>query len=86
MVGVSTSVNLPLHRKVQKFSSGTGSPGGPGKRAIKRLWCGSGSLYSMNLMFHPTLDTVVIFILGVRYRSMKCNVSFSQGGISMLFR
>jgi len=26
MVGVSASVNLPLHRKVQKFSSGTGSP------------------------------------------------------------
>jgi len=27
MVGVSASVNLPLHHKVQKFSSGTGSPG-----------------------------------------------------------
>ena len=26
IVGVSTSVNLPLHHKVQKFSSGTGSP------------------------------------------------------------
>jgi len=26
MVGVSASVNLPLHHKVQKFSSGTGSP------------------------------------------------------------
>jgi len=24
---VSASVNLPLHHKVQKFSSGTGSPG-----------------------------------------------------------
>ena len=24
MVGVSASVNLPLHHKVQKFSSGTG--------------------------------------------------------------
>ena len=41
MVSVSASVNLPLHHKVQKFSSVTGSPGGPGKRAIKRLWwCG----------------------------------------------
>ena len=29
MVGVSASVNLPLHHKVQKYSSGTGSPGGP---------------------------------------------------------
>ena len=27
MVGVSASVNLPLHHKVQKFSPGTGSPG-----------------------------------------------------------
>ena len=27
MVGVSASVNLPLHHKVQKFSAGTGSPG-----------------------------------------------------------
>jgi len=42
MVGVSASVNLPLHHKVQKFSSGTDSLGGPGKRAVKRLWCGGG--------------------------------------------
>ena len=27
MVGVVAFVNLPLHHKVQKFSSGTGSPG-----------------------------------------------------------
>jgi len=27
MVGVFASLNLPLHHKVQKFSSGTGSPG-----------------------------------------------------------
>ena len=26
MVGVSACVNLPLHHKVQKFSSSTGSP------------------------------------------------------------
>jgi len=26
MVGVSASVNLPLHHKVQKISAGTGSP------------------------------------------------------------
>jgi len=35
------SVCLPLsslHHKVQKFSSGTGSPGGPGQRAVKWLW------------------------------------------------
>jgi len=39
---MSDSVNLPLRHKVQKFSSGTGSPGDPGKRAVKRLWCGGG--------------------------------------------
>ena len=38
MVSVSASVNLPLQHKVQKFSSGTAHPGGPGKRAVKRLW------------------------------------------------
>jgi len=27
MVSVSASVNLPLHHKAKKFSSGTGSPG-----------------------------------------------------------
>jgi len=31
------SVNLPVHHKVQKFSSGLAYPGGPGKRAIKWL-------------------------------------------------
>jgi len=44
MVGVSASVNLPLHHKVQKFSSGTRSPRWSQKRgrkrAGKRLWCG----------------------------------------------
>jgi len=37
MVGVSASVNLPMHHKVQKFSSGTGSPSGSRKSARKWL-------------------------------------------------
>jgi len=37
MVGVSASANLPLHHKVQKFSSGTGSPGWSRKKGHKRL-------------------------------------------------
>jgi len=37
MVGVSASFNLLLHHKVQKFSSGTGSPGWSWKKAVKRL-------------------------------------------------
>ena len=37
MVGVSASVNLPLHYKVQKFSPGTGSPGWSRKRGRKMV-------------------------------------------------
>jgi len=42
MVCVSASVNLPLHDKVQKFSSGTGSPGWSQKKGCKTVvvWCG----------------------------------------------
>ena len=48
VVSVSASVNLPLHHKDQKFSPGTGSPaGGPGKRAVKRLWCGAWVILSL---------------------------------------
>jgi len=39
IVCVSASVNLPLHHEVQKFSSGTSSPGWSRKKAVKRLWC-----------------------------------------------
>jgi len=37
MVGVSASVNLPLHHKVKKFSSGTGSPGWSLKKGHKTV-------------------------------------------------
>jgi len=37
MVGVSASVDLPLHYKVQKFSSGTGSPGWSRKKGHKTV-------------------------------------------------
>jgi len=42
MVSVSASVNLPLHHKVQKFSSGIGSPGLSQKKGCKTVvvWCG----------------------------------------------
>jgi len=39
MVSVSASVNLPLHHKVQKFSSGTGSPGCSRKKGRKTVVC-----------------------------------------------
>ena len=47
LVGVSASVNLPLHHKIQKFSSGTGSLGWSQKKAAKRLW---------RLWYHTTLS------------------------------
>ena len=37
MVGVSASVDLPLHHKVQKFSSGTSSPGWSRKKGCKTV-------------------------------------------------
>jgi len=43
MVGVSASVNLPVHHKVQKFSSGTGSPVWSRKKGRKAdVVCGGG--------------------------------------------
>ena len=40
---MSASVNLPLHHKVQKFSSGAGSPGWSQKMGRKTVvvWCGT---------------------------------------------
>jgi len=37
MAGVSASVNLPLHHKVQKFSTGTGSSGWSRKKGRKMV-------------------------------------------------
>jgi len=41
IVGVSASVNLPLHHKVQRLSSGTGSPGWfqkKGRKTVVVVW------------------------------------------------
>ena len=37
IIHVSACVNLPLHHKVQKFSSGTGSPGWSRKKGHKTV-------------------------------------------------
>ena len=43
MVSVSASVNLALHHKVKRCSLlALAHQGDPGKRAVKRLWCGGG--------------------------------------------
>ena len=42
-------------------------------------------LYLMNFMFHTILDAAGI-VLRVHYKSMKCDVLFSQGSVRTLFR
>jgi len=42
------------------------------------------SLYLMNFMFHTTLDALGNILI-VRYKSMKCDGSFSQRSVSTLF-
>ena len=52
MVGVSASVNLPLHHKVQSSLLAPAHPDGPGKRAVKRLWwwwCGDVLFVCVNM-------------------------------------
>ena len=53
VVGVSASVNLPLHHKVQKFSSGTGSPGWSRKKGCKTvvMWL------TLLAQFAPTMSS-----------------------------
>jgi len=57
MVSVSASVNLPLHCKVQKFSSGTGSPRWSHKKGRKTVvvWCGGGLFRS-----YSTTDWILL--------------------------
>ena len=48
VVGVFASDNLPLHRKIQKFSSGTGSSGWSRKKGRKTVVvCGGGLCYRL---------------------------------------
>jgi len=57
MVGMSASVNLPLHHKVQKFSSGTGSPGWSWKKGHKAVLAVVVLLWyaSVHTRTHPAL-------------------------------
>jgi len=43
------------------------------------------SLYLMNFMLHAMLDTTGV-VLRVHYKSMKCDVLFSQGSVRVIFR
>ena len=44
------------------------------------------SLYLMNFVFHTMLDAAGELVLRVHYKSMKCDVSFSHGSVSTIFR
>jgi len=63
MVGVSASVNLPLHHQVQKFSSGTGSPGWCRKKGCKTV-----VVYGGGVMWYGTPSMLWRCWLGVRKR------------------
>ena len=75
MVNVSASVDLPLRHKVQKFSSGTGSPGWSRKEGRKTVVC-------MYLHSQPTAyllascETLRYFTVA---GSSCCCCSFGQG-------
>jgi len=61
MVSVSASVNLPLHHKVQKLSSGTGSPGWSQKKGCKMvvvvvLFCFSSLILILDFCHWGTSD------------------------------
>jgi len=60
MFGVSASVNLPLHNKVQKFSSGTSSPRVVPEKGHKTVVvCGGGNV----LNDHIYLIIICLFII-----------------------
>jgi len=73
-VGVSASVNLPLHHKVQKFSSGTVSPGWTQKKNHKTVvvWCTSNNSISPRLHF---LQNAIIN--QQYYTSIQCLLCYS---------
>jgi len=54
---------------------------------ILNIPCDCQSVFTVldELCFHTTLDAVGN-ILRMHYKSMKCDVSFSQGSVSTLFR
>jgi len=61
---VPASANLPLHHKVQKFSSGTGSPGWSGKNGCKMVvvWCGLPETLCVELQASDVLFSSLVLI------------------------
>ena len=66
MVDVSVSVTLPLHHKVQKFSSGTGSPGWSRRKGRKTVVdCGVCLCYRVWDFCLGSVCMVLLFLLKV---------------------
>jgi len=67
MVCVSTSVNLPLHHKVQKFSSGTSSPGWSQKKGHKTVMVVETILERNSLSFSLSLALCLVTFITMNY-------------------
>jgi len=70
MVGVSASVNLPLHHKVHRFSSGTSSPGWSRKKGRKTVvvWW----LYAQDVISDPVVQVnILIFHYHITFQGLK---------------
>ena len=73
MVSVSTSVNLPLHHKVHKFSSGTGLPGWSRKKGRKTV-----------VVVVVTRVTLASAGISCRRMSVCLSVHLSQVGVLLI--
>ena len=88
MVGVSASVNLPLHHKVQKFYSGTGSPGWSRKKGRKTVMAAVVVLllYVNYMTWHRYLCAqckslcAVVLLVNERNDHFKSKISFVEDG------
>ena len=82
IVGVSASVNLPLHHKFQKFSSGTGSPRWSRKKGHKMVVvvvCGG--YHTVELLWirwQPTSTCLTQKIFDSRHQLCKLRVGLSS--------
>ena len=70
MVIVSASVNLPLHRKVHKFLSGTGSPGWSQKKGRKTVVCVLVCVCQLNI-WHVARSGSKVKVIGHSLRSQE---------------
>jgi len=87
MVGVFASVSLPLHHNVQKFSSGTGSPGWSQKKAVKRLWWFGSGVYFVVIFpaFDVIFSALVKRLAGKSISEMTCFVSSEMYNLNSVY-